>query len=104
MTYSERMCCVCRGKAAKGELYRIVGQLHGAGDYEGSASYELVLDSTHTAQSRGGYLHKRSECVTKMAQPTRWERALRLPAGSLRQSQLGQVMNALMSDVLRRSW
>lgn len=63
----ERSCVVCRGKAQKSTLLRVVWTEGGA-----------VIDRLQRLPGRGGYLHRSWECWSRMRQPARWARALRL--------------------------
>lgn len=84
----ERTCCICRSKGDKRTLIRLVAQ-------EGV----LVVDDQQRLPGRGGYVHGNVECLSRMGQPQRWERALRLKGASLEASQVSRVVMELMTRV-----
>ena len=84
----ERTCCICRSKGDKTTLIRLVVS-------EG----KLVVDELQQLPGRGGYVHPTVECVSRMGQAQRWERALRLKGASLEASQVSQVVMQLMTRV-----
>lgn len=86
MKRSERTCCVCRSKGGKSELARLVL-------VEGS----LVWDKQQCASGRGAYIHLRPDCLSKMAQVSRWERALKLPAGTLKPIEVSALCRDLLA-------
>ena len=49
------MCCVCRCKAEKTDLIRIVKKNTG----------EIIMDDTHKANGRGLYICKSKDCLAK---------------------------------------
>lgn len=81
---SERTCIVCRGRAAKGQLWRVVWE-------EG----RLRLDESQRRPGRGAYLHPARQCWLKRQEAERWERALRRPKGSLRQEDVVALQQEL---------
>ena len=74
MKISERSCVVCRRRAPKSELLRIV-----------LSDGALVLDLKQNMPGRGGYAHRSWECVSRLGQKDRWERALRMKGDALSQ-------------------
>jgi predicted RNA-binding protein YlxR (DUF448 family) len=88
---SERTCCVCRSKGGKQELARLVF-------FEGG----LVWDELQRAPGRGAYVHLKPDCLSKMGQAVRWERALRLTAGALRSTQFGELTRSMLGKVVSR--
>lgn len=60
---------------------------------------KLVVDYDQRLPGRGGYVHLAIECLSKMGQPGRWERALRLKGASLEASQVSRVVLDLMTRV-----
>lgn len=84
----ERTCCICRSKGDKRTLIRLVAQ--------GGA---LVIDDHQRLPGRGGYVHPSVECLSRMGQAQRWERALRLKGASLEASQVSRVVMELMTRV-----
>jgi predicted RNA-binding protein YlxR (DUF448 family) len=84
----ERTCCICRSKGDKRALIRLVAQ-----------GGELVVDDQQRLPGRGGYVHASIECLSRMGQPQRWERALRLKGASLQASQVSRVVMELMTRV-----
>ncbi len=88
MAAQERTCVVCRSKAPKGTLVRLV--------LRGKA---LVLDERQSLPGRGGYVHPSVECVSKMAQPAKWDRALRAGPGGLDVAELRRVAQGLLQQL-----
>lgn len=84
----ERTCCICRSKGDKRTLIRLVAQ----GGF-------LVIDDQQRLPGRGGYVHASIDCLSRMAQSQRWERALRLQGASLEASQVSRVVMELMTRV-----
>jgi predicted RNA-binding protein YlxR (DUF448 family) len=84
----ERTCCICRSKGDKRTLIRLVAQ-----------DGVLIIDDQHRLPGRGGYVHPTIECVSRMGQPQRWERAFRLKGASLEASQVSRVVMELMTRV-----
>jgi len=84
----ERTCCICRSKGDKQTLIRLVAQ-----------GGSLVVDEHQRLPGRGGYVHASIECLSRMGQPQRWERALRLKGASLEASQVSRVVMELMTRV-----
>jgi len=84
----ERTCCICRSKGDKRTLIRVV-----------VAEGRLVVDDLQSLPGRGGYVHPTVECVSRMGQAQRWERALRIQGVSLEASQVAQVVKELMARV-----
>ena len=82
-----RMCLVCRERAEKGSLLRVVR--------EGT---QLRLDRAQRHCGRGAYLHPRWQCWSRIDGAKGWERALRLPRGSLSSEDL-----LALRDVLRQA-
>ncbi len=90
MVPSERTCVVCRSKGAKSSLARLV--------LSGNA---LVWDTEHALPGRGAYVHMKPECLSKMTQPARWERALRAPSEAVEVASLRKVAAELMESACR---
>ena len=88
MAGQERTCVVCRAKGTKGALVRVVLR-------EGA----IVLDPNQDLPGRGGYVHRSIGCASKMAQPGRWERALRAEPGAVRAEDLRRAAHGLMSEL-----
>ena len=84
----ERTCCICRSKEDKRTLIRLVAQ-----------GGMLVVDEHQQLPGRGGYVHATVECLSRMGQPQRWERAFRLKGASLEASQVSRVVVELMTRV-----
>jgi predicted RNA-binding protein YlxR (DUF448 family) len=59
----------------------------------------LALDETQTMPGRGGYVHRDRNCVSKMNQRGRWERALRLEAGVLPSDSVGGVVQRILLEL-----
>jgi predicted RNA-binding protein YlxR (DUF448 family) len=85
---AERTCCICRSTAEKSLLVRLVV-------HEGA----LVVDDLQRLPGRGAYIHLAAECLSKMGQAQRWERALRVKGSSLEASQVSSVAMKLMGRV-----
>lgn len=92
MKISERTCCVCRSKGGKRELVRLVYS-------EG----RLVLDKDQRVEGRGAYIHPTQECLAKMGQTARWERSLRLSAGTLSAAEVSALARVLIAAALGRA-
>ena len=58
-----------------------------------------MVDDGQRLPGRGAYVHPAIECLTKMGQAHRWERALRLKGVSLEASQVSRVAMELMARV-----
>jgi len=84
----ERTCCICRSKGDKRTLIRLVAQ-----------GGLLVVDDQQRLSGRGGYVHATIDCLSRMGQAQRWERALRLKGASLEVSQVSRVVMELMTRV-----
>ncbi len=61
--------------------------------FEGS----LVWDEQQRAEGRGAYVHRTPECLSKMGQTARWERALRLSSGSISSIEVGALSKQLFA-------
>ncbi len=59
----------------------------------------LELDGTRGSKGRGAYVHADARCLARAAQPARWERALKVPLGTLRGPQVSQVFAELSARV-----
>jgi predicted RNA-binding protein YlxR (DUF448 family) len=59
----------------------------------------LVWDERQRAEGRGAYLHRNPECISKMGQTARWERALRLSPGSISSVQVSDLCKQLFVGV-----
>ena len=84
----ERTCCICRAKASKRSLARLVA-------YEGV----LVWDVAQKASGRGAYVHLNAQCISKVSNVSSWERAFRLKKGTLKQSVVNEVARSLLQEV-----
>ncbi len=88
MVGQERTCVVCRAKGTKSSLVRVVLR-------DGAP----VLDLDQKLPGRGGYVHRSLDCASKMAQPGRWERALRAAQGSVRAEDIRRAAHDLMGTL-----
>ncbi len=61
----QRMCMVCRERAEKEQLIRIVKNKNG----------EIKVDSTHKLPGRGAYLCRKAECIHQAQKRRALERA-----------------------------
>ena len=86
--FIERTCCACRSKSDKRSLARLV-----------SVEGRLVWDEQQRLPGRGGYVHLAPQCVSKISQPGRWEKLLRLEQESLSATQVAEVVRALATFV-----
>lgn len=86
----ERTCCVCRSKADKRSLVRLV-----------CCNGALLWDDRQRAPGRGAYVHRTPECLSKMGQPGKWEHVLRIPQGTLVPAQVSEVTRGLLHEVHR---
>ncbi|MEN9844979.1 MAG: hypothetical protein RIS36_126 [Pseudomonadota bacterium] len=59
----------------------------------------MVIDDQQRLPGRGGYVHASIDCLSRMGQSQRWERALRLQGASLEASQVSRVVMELMTRV-----
>lgn len=66
-SFSERMCVICRGKEDKSTLIRLV-----------YSNGSIVVDRNHDLPGRGAYLHRTWECWSRLGNPSKWARALRI--------------------------
>lgn len=57
------------------------------------------MDGEQNLPGRGGYVHKSLACASKMAQPGRWERALRAEAGTVQVEGLRRLAQQLMDQL-----
>jgi predicted RNA-binding protein YlxR (DUF448 family) len=83
----ERTCCVCRSRAEKRDLIRLV-----------CTEGRLELDREFDSRGRGAYVHAETHCLARAAHAARWERALRVPAGTLHGQQVSQVFAELLAQ------
>ena len=90
MAGQERTCVICRSTGNKGTLARIVAR--------GNAP---VWDVEQSLPGRGGYVHVEVDCLAKMAQAGKWERALRMASGTLDVVELRRVATELMAEASR---
>ncbi len=86
MRVVRRTCCVCRATDEKSRLVRLVVR-----------ERALVIDDDQSMPGRGAYVHLAIECLSKMGQAQRWERALRVKGTSLDASQVSGVAMTLMA-------
>ena len=84
----QRTCCICRAKAPKGELVRMV-----------VSDLALRWDENHRLPGRGAYVHRRVECLSKMNQPAKWKRALRVEKVRVDFDSLPLIAKALMEGL-----
>jgi predicted RNA-binding protein YlxR (DUF448 family) len=60
---------------------------------------EILLDEQQVMPGRGAYIHPELDCVTKINQVGRWERALKLTSGSIRLDVLAELAKRLIVEV-----
>ena len=84
----QRTCCICRSKASKGELARLV-----------ISGTSINLDPLQRMPGRGAYVHKKVDCLVKMNQPGRWKRALRVEHSEVDFSRLSFIAKDLLEDL-----
>lgn len=58
-----------------------------------------MWDEQQRLPGRGGYVHLVPQCVSKIGQPGRWEKLLRLEQESLSATQVSEVARALATFV-----
>lgn len=87
MKQSERTCCICRATADKRSLARLI-----------CLDGKLVWDIRQSLPGRGGYVHQEAKCVSKMGQPARWERVLKVPPGTLKAVNVEEVARGLFVE------
>ena len=80
---------MCRSKGEKRKLARLVCL----------SDSTLVWDEGWSAPGRGAYVHLNLECLSKMSQLGRWERALRLVSGTLNRVQVNELATIMMRRV-----
>lgn len=56
-----------------------------------------MIDEHQRLPGRGGYVHATVECLSRMGQAQRWERAFRMKGVSLEASQVSRVVMELMA-------
>ena len=61
-----------------------------------------MWDTEQMLPGRGAYVHQEVECLSKMAQAGRWERAFRQTAGSVAPAELRQVVSHLLELVTKK--
>jgi hypothetical protein len=83
---NERTCIICRSKGDKRSLVRIV--------YRNGA---LEVEERTSLPGRGAYVHPSIDCVSKMGNSARWEKALGLQVGSLDREQLRKIVEGLLT-------
>jgi uncharacterized protein len=83
-----RRCVCCRATAGKYELLRFVCEFGG-----------VLWDERQSLPGRGAYMHAWPACWEVMTAGGRWEHALRLPKGSLREEQLRTLQEDLKNRI-----
>jgi len=78
--HQKRKCVACAERGDKRQLLRLVWDGRG-----------VVADPEQRLAGRGAYLHKTRGCAARACDPKRWERALRLAAGSVSMDGLAAV-------------
>ena len=58
-----------------------------------------MVDEHQRLPGRGAYVHPTIECLSRMGQVQRWERAFRMKGASLEASQVSRVVMDLMTSV-----
>ncbi len=58
-----------------------------------------MVDEHQRLPGRGGYVHATLECLSRMGQAQRWERAFRMKGASLEALQVSRVVMDLMARV-----
>lgn len=84
----QRTCCICRGKALKGDLARLV-VLDG----------EITYDAASRLPGRGAYVHRRLDCILNINRPEKWRRALRIESNFRGFSSLVAVGDKLLKEI-----
>ena len=58
---------------------------------------DLVVDESQRLPGRGGYVHPTPECLSRMGEVKRWERALRVEGSGLERAQVARLVMELMT-------
>jgi len=85
--HPERLCLGCRKRAAKIELVRFVHQ-------DGT----LLVDEMQREPGRGVYCHPTVSCWHETRFRAKWERALRLEQGSLKEKDFVEFLNRVRTQ------
>ena len=85
-----RSCVVCKGRAPKADLLRLV-LMAGA----------VVWDREQVCQARGAYLHCEAGCVSRLADTGVWQRSFGKNGGGATRESLSRVMGEIWSRLLR---
>ncbi|MDZ4784592.1 MAG: DUF448 domain-containing protein [bacterium] len=86
----QRSCIFCKKKGKKKDFFRFVFE---AG--------KLKWDINYSSPGRGAYAHQTWQCVSRFAEYERWERALKLPKGEIRLTQISEVIKEVKEIVLK---
>ncbi len=87
--HMQRRCIGCMQSAGKWELVRFV--------WDGEKR-KLAADLAQREPGRGVYVHPRRACIEKACGAKRWERALRLEPGTLKDGGLEDVRRVVKTD------
>jgi uncharacterized protein len=84
----ERTCVACRGRAAKGELIRVVRAPDG----------RVAVDPTGRSSGRGAYVHRSEECLRQAMRRGSLGRALKVSLGDAEVGRLVQELSNLVGE------
>jgi predicted RNA-binding protein YlxR (DUF448 family) len=91
--HHHRMCVVCRERAQKESLLRIVGK-------QKESNFLVVFDETGQSGGRGVYVHKDVSCVTKLIEvKKRLQRALRAEGMRFDEQRLLELQGYLLRKI-----
>lgn len=84
----ERTCLFCRRSSPKKELLRFV--------WDG---LKIVWDRHQDRPGRGGYCHRRVECLTRLTEMALWNRALKVVGVELKPQHLKDSLEFLHKEI-----
>lgn len=84
----ERTCLFCRKGSHKRELLRFV--------WDGT---KVVWDRNQVMPGRGGYCHRRVECLTKLSEMGPWNRAFKVVGVELTLAHVKEAREFLLKEV-----
>ena len=99
--HQHRMCLMCRERAPKQELARVVAAKVVV---EGSdEKVRLVLDEAQRKQGRGAYFHLSKGCVDKLLRDRkRLTHALKIEGGAINEESIAELVTTLLSAVSKK--
>ena len=88
--HQTRRCIVCRERGPKAEFLRFI-------ERAGCCTW----DESQNQPGRGAYVHRRLECISKMAGPKMWEHAFRLKRGGIAKDKLVRLSEEMIGLIAR---